>query len=93
VPGGEGSALATVADGGSLATITGGPPAPERGVTVADVYVRPEGERLSVLAETLQANGIEVSVGTVLPLGSAAQALELATQGRGGGAVVLTMAR
>lgn len=88
--GGEAAALATVADGGNLATITGNPPAAERGVTVTDVYVRPDAERLSELAETLQTNGVGVNVGTVLPLGSAAEALELAIQGRGGGAIVLT---
>jgi NADPH:quinone reductase-like Zn-dependent oxidoreductase len=88
--GGETAALATVADGGSLATITGAPPAADRGVTVTDVYVRPDGERLGELVDTLQSAGIGVTVGTVLPLSRAAEALELAIQGRGGGAVVLT---
>jgi hypothetical protein len=43
--GGAAAAIEAVADGGRLATITGDPPRPERGVTVADVYVRADGAR------------------------------------------------
>jgi NADPH:quinone reductase-like Zn-dependent oxidoreductase len=88
--GGEAAALTAVADGGALGTITGGPPPVERGVTVTDIYVRADGERLGELAQTLESSGIELEIGTVLPLARAAEALELAIQGRGGGAIVLT---
>jgi NADPH:quinone reductase-like Zn-dependent oxidoreductase len=88
--GGETAALPAVADGGRFATITGSPPPTERDVTVMDIYVRPDGKRLDELTALLRSSGIEVGVGTVLPLSRAAEALELATHGRGGGAVVLT---
>jgi hypothetical protein len=38
---------------GRLATITSDPPPPERGITIADVYVRPDGARLAALTEAL----------------------------------------
>ena len=43
-----------VADSGRLATITGDPPREERGIAVADVYVRPDRRQLSTLAELLR---------------------------------------
>jgi hypothetical protein len=43
--GGEGETLSTVADGGRFATLTGSATVPERGVTIADVYVRADGEQ------------------------------------------------
>jgi NADPH:quinone reductase-like Zn-dependent oxidoreductase len=89
--GGERGALAAVADGGRLATITGDPPAAERGVTVTDVYVRPDGGRLTALAGLLGSGAVGVPVGAALPLSRAAEALEVAMEGRGGGAVVLTV--
>src|SRR5438874_7715145 len=51
--GGAAAAIEAVADGGRLATITGDPPRPERGVTVADVYVRADGARLAALVASL----------------------------------------
>src|SRR4051812_43459435 len=50
-PGGEEAALAALADGGRLATITGAPPSPQRGVTIVDVYVEADGGRLGRMAE------------------------------------------
>ncbi len=41
--GGAATALQAVAGDGRLATITGDPPSPERGVKVADVYIRADG--------------------------------------------------
>jgi NADPH:quinone reductase-like Zn-dependent oxidoreductase len=87
-PGGAALALQAVADGGRLATITGDPPAPERGVSVADVYVRADGAQLALLATALDEGLLSVHVATSLPLTDAAVALGGALSG-GGGAIVL----
>jgi NADPH:quinone reductase-like Zn-dependent oxidoreductase len=55
-PGGAGTAVRAVADGGRLATITSDPPVEERGVSIANVYVRPDAAQLAALA-TLLGNG------------------------------------
>jgi len=52
-PGGEGTALGAVADGGQLATITTAPPEEERGISVSNVYVRPDAGQLASLAVLL----------------------------------------
>src|SRR5436190_7764117 len=88
-PGGEASALSVVADGGRLATITGAPPPPERGVTIVDVYVQADGGRLGRMAERLGNGEIGITVGGIYSLAAAADALNLAVGGGGGGAVVL----
>ena len=48
-PGGAATAIRAVADGGRLATITSDPPRQERGITVANVYVRSDGALLRQL--------------------------------------------
>jgi NADPH:quinone reductase-like Zn-dependent oxidoreductase len=84
------TALNAVADGGRLATITGDPPPQERGVSVSDVYVRPDGRQLSGLAELL-ANGIlSVPIASVRPLEQAAEALREVVAGADG-AIVLSL--
>jgi NADPH:quinone reductase-like Zn-dependent oxidoreductase len=88
-PGGEAAALSTVADGGRLATITGAPPAAARGVTILDIYVQADGGRLASMAERLGNGEIRISVGETYGLAAAADALNLAVRGGGGGAVVL----
>src|SRR5437870_4614499 len=65
--GGAATALQAVAGGGRLATITGDPPPPERGVTVADVYVRPDGARLAALVATLADGLLSLRVAATLP--------------------------
>jgi NADPH:quinone reductase-like Zn-dependent oxidoreductase len=90
-PGGEAAALATVADGGRLATITGDPPPPERGVTIADVYVEADGDRLGAMAERLGDGEVGISVGEIYGLAEASEALQKAVGGAGGGAVVLRL--
>jgi NADPH:quinone reductase-like Zn-dependent oxidoreductase len=90
-PGGEADALSTVADGGRLATITGAPPAAARGVTIADIYVQADGGRLATMAERLGNGEIGISVGEIYGLAAAADALDLAVRGGGGGAMVLRM--
>jgi NADPH:quinone reductase-like Zn-dependent oxidoreductase len=90
-PGGAATALGAVAAGGRLATITGDPPQPERGVIVANVYVRADGGRLAALVEEVAKGLLSLQVGTTLPLAEAATALQDAVHGRAGGATVLTL--
>jgi NADPH:quinone reductase-like Zn-dependent oxidoreductase len=89
--GGETAALAVVADGGRLVTITGAPPAGERGVRIVDVYVQADGGRLERMAERLGNGEIAISVSAVYELAEAEQALDLAVRGAGGGSVVLRL--
>ena len=89
--GGAATALQAVADDGRLATITGDPPPPERGVTVADVYVRADGGRLAALAEEIAKGLLSLHVGTTFPLAEAAAALRRAVTGPFGGATVITL--
>jgi NADPH:quinone reductase-like Zn-dependent oxidoreductase len=83
-------ALKAVADGGGLATITGDPPEEERGVAVSDVYVRPDGGQLSVLAELLARRTLSVPIASVRPFERAAEALRDVVAGADG-AIVLTL--
>jgi len=89
-PGGAAAALRAVADGGRLATITGDPPPTERGVSVADVYIRADGERLAALVADVAAGLLSLRVASKLPLAEARTALAGAVEGRGAGAAVLT---
>lgn len=86
----ERKVLSTVADGGRLATITGSPPATERGVEIANIYVRSDGEQLRRLAAALAAGELRLAIAGVYALARASEALELATRGMASGAVVLT---
>ena len=88
-PGGEQGALSAFADGGRLATITGAPPPPERGVTIADVYVEANGSRLGAMAERLGNGELAISVGGTYGLAESAEALETAAGGAGGNALAL----
>jgi NADPH:quinone reductase-like Zn-dependent oxidoreductase len=88
-PGGESDAMAAVRDGGRLATITGAPPPAERGVTVANVYIRADGEQLRALAAQFEDGKIHVVVGERYPLAGAAEALARAVAGGGGAALVV----
>jgi NADPH:quinone reductase-like Zn-dependent oxidoreductase len=89
--GGAASALQAVADDGRLATITGDPPTPERGVTVANIYVEGDGKRLAALAEALEDERLSLDVGARFALADAATALQGAVTGRAAGATVLTL--
>jgi NADPH:quinone reductase-like Zn-dependent oxidoreductase len=88
-PGGAALALQAVADRGRLATITGDPPAPQRGITVTDVYVRADGAALAALATALDEGVLSVHVAAKLPLTDAAAALDRAVVGRGGAIVLV----
>ena len=92
-PGGAATALQAVAAGGRLATITGDPPPPERGVEVTDVYVRADGARLAALVETLAQGRLSLHVAATRPLAQAATALQDAVAGRAWGAIVLMLQR
>jgi NADPH:quinone reductase-like Zn-dependent oxidoreductase len=87
---GASTALRAVAAGGRLATITGDPPDPERGVTISNVYVRPDGERLTALAEQLGNGMFTLDVASVHPLDDAAGALATVVSGHARGAVVIS---
>jgi NADPH:quinone reductase-like Zn-dependent oxidoreductase len=89
-PGQAATALEAVADGGRLATITGDPPAEERGVVVSDVYVRPDGRELAALAELLARGTLSVPIASVRPLDQAAEALREVVAGADG-AIVLSL--
>jgi NADPH:quinone reductase-like Zn-dependent oxidoreductase len=89
-PGQAATTMKAVADGGRLATITGDPPQNERGVTVSDVYVRPDGPQLAALAGMLDRGTLSVPIASVRPLEQAAQALREVVAGADG-AVVLTL--
>jgi len=80
-----------VTAGGRLATITGDPPPPERGVEVSDVYVRADGARLGALVETLAQGRLSLHLAATRPLAQAAAALQDAVAGRAAGAIVLTL--
>lgn len=90
-PGGEQDALSALADGGHLATITGAPPPPQRGVTIDDVYVEADGARLGRMAERLGAGELAISVGATYGLPEGAEALARAVGGAGGDALALLM--
>ena len=88
---GAATALQTVADNGRLATITGDPPPPVRGITVADVYVRADGARLADLVAALADGQLSLHVAATLPLTDAATALQSAVTGHAAGATVLAL--
>ena len=89
MPSGARAAIRVVRDGGRLATITSDPPPAERGITVRQVLVAPDGAGLRRLARLLGAGVITVTVGARYPLEQAAAALTLARRGAHGAAVVL----
>lgn len=88
--GGAAAALSTVADGGRLATITSDTPPAQRGVTMSEVYVRPDGDQLSVLATMVSQGRLAVNVAESYPLSAASTALARAVKGTSGSAVVVT---
>src|SRR4030095_17003769 len=67
-PGGAAAALQAVTSDGRLATITGDPPPPERGVQVTDVYVRADGARLGALVETLAQGRLSLHLAATRPI-------------------------
>jgi NADPH:quinone reductase-like Zn-dependent oxidoreductase len=90
-PDGAADAIRAVRDGGRLATITSDPPEQERGITVSNVYVRPDGGQLDGLGRLLATGQLGISVGVSYELPDAADALATVVSGRAGGAVALTL--
>jgi NADPH:quinone reductase-like Zn-dependent oxidoreductase len=87
--GGETDALGTLVDGGRLATITGAPPPTERGISIADVYVRPDRDKLRRLASYLADETLHLDVLASYPLTRAEEGLARASTGAGGRAIVI----
>lgn len=86
--GGEAGALSTLVDGGRLATITGAPPPEERGISITNVIIRPDGDQLRLLAASLAQGRLRIDIRASYPLTGAAEALAQAMKGSSG-AVVL----
>jgi NADPH:quinone reductase-like Zn-dependent oxidoreductase len=91
VPGHAADVIRTVADEGRLATITSDPPAEERGITVSNVYVRPDGDQLRALAQHLADGTLPVPVAATYHLADAAAALAQTMSGHAGGAIVIKL--
>jgi NADPH:quinone reductase-like Zn-dependent oxidoreductase len=79
--GGEADVLGALADGGRLATITGAPPPAERGISIENLYVRPDGDQLRLLAAYLADGKLRVDIGGSYPLTGAAEGLARAAKG------------
>jgi NADPH:quinone reductase-like Zn-dependent oxidoreductase len=90
-PGGAATAIRAVAEGGRLVTITSDPPAEQRGITVASIYVRPDGNQLRKLAKQFADGQLQIRVASRYRLAEAALALAEATGGHAGGAIVLSL--
>jgi NADPH:quinone reductase-like Zn-dependent oxidoreductase len=88
VKGATASVLPLVADGGRLATITGDPPAAQRGIRITDVYVAPDGEALERLAADFADRGLSLPVAAVFPLDGGSAALAEALAGSPGAVVI-----
>jgi NADPH:quinone reductase-like Zn-dependent oxidoreductase len=88
VGGATASVLPLVADGGRLATITGDPPAAQRGIRITDVYVAPDGEALERLAADFADRGLSLPVAAVFPLNEGSAALAEAVAGSPGVVVI-----
>jgi NADPH:quinone reductase-like Zn-dependent oxidoreductase len=87
-PGGEADVLGALAAGGRLATITGAPPPAERGIAIANVIIRPDGDQLRLLAATLADGKLHIDIAASYPLAGAAEGLALANKGARGAVVV-----
>jgi len=84
---GSADAVRAVRDGGRLATITADLPPAERGITLSDIVVVPDGARLARLISLLGPDAITVAA--TYPLAEAAAAMARLRQGTHGAAVVL----
>ncbi len=74
-------------------TITGDPPASERGIATTDLYVAPDGGALETAAARLAARDLGIEIAGTYALAEAASALDQATRGGSGGARVVIPAR
>jgi len=83
------SLVSLFADGGRLVTITGDPPASERGIEVRNPIVAPGGLALEAAADLVARVGPRVTIAETASLQEAAGALQRVVQGSGGGARVV----
>src|SRR5437763_8502642 len=67
-PGGEADALRVLVDGGRLATITGAPPPKERGISIADILIRPDGDNLRLRPAPLADAQLPIATAAPSPL-------------------------
>jgi NADPH:quinone reductase-like Zn-dependent oxidoreductase len=88
-PGGETDALSTLVHGGRLATITGAPPPTERGISIANVIIRPDSNQLRRAASYLADDTLHLDVLASYPLTGAEEALVRTTTGTGGRGIVI----
>jgi NADPH:quinone reductase-like Zn-dependent oxidoreductase len=86
---GSAQAMQAVRDRGRLATITSDPPPAERDITIREVYVIPDGNRLAGLVRLLAEGMLTVSVGERLGFEQGAEALAQVRHGAHGTAVAL----
>jgi NADPH:quinone reductase-like Zn-dependent oxidoreductase len=89
-PGGAAAAMTALADGGRLATITPGPPAPTGGISVTAVYVRSDGAQLERLTALLGSNWLSMPTPRSCSLDQAAQALAQVVAGHESNGVAIT---
>jgi len=80
--------MSTLVDRGRLATITGAPPPEQRGISITNVIVRPDGDELRLLAASLAEGKLHIDIRATYPLTRAAEALAQAINGSGS-AIVL----
>ena len=88
VRGATASVLPLVADNGRLATITGDPPASERGIRIGNVYVTADGYALERLAADFANRGLTLPVAAVVGLAQGSSALAEAVAGSPGVVVI-----
>ncbi len=89
-PGGAAAAMAALADGGRLATITPDPPASARGIGVTAVYVRSDGAQLGRLTALLASRRLSMPTPRACGLDQAAAALAHVVAGHEARGVVIT---
>ena len=78
-----------VRDRGRLATLTSDPPGEQRSIQISSVYVRSDGRQLQGAVDLYGDGRLSIEVGRAYPIADAARALEAATRGSGGKAIVL----
>jgi NADPH:quinone reductase-like Zn-dependent oxidoreductase len=78
------AALPLVRDGGRLCSITSDAPAPQRGITSTNLYVRPDAAQLAHLAQRLSQGTLHLTP-QPLPLNDGPAAYTRAAAGRAGG--------
>ena len=86
---GAGDTMKAVRDGGRLATITSDPPAAERGITILEIVVAPDGARLHELTRLAARGVLTVSEVKPYPLDRAGAAMAQVRHGAHGAAIVL----